>query len=503
MRATHSTGRVVREVLCLVHPAFEDSPERMTLQALREAFESAGIESPGGRAKDPFIDAAKQWTAQRPATEMEERWVDLPRETADRLPSLTVFRSQDADDQPERVRRLIAQESQALLRTDVYKPRLDEITQEVQEGIGPVLDDMKQLIKGYCPDIEDVDITATFDFSSVRPQVQIQLEKVGGESIDLNEAGSGLLQRIGLAIYAANLEALRKSGTDSAGAILAYDEPDTHLDYQAQRELFEIIRDQGKLPHAQVVVATHSVNLIDKVALQSLRHFRLEHQHTTVDLPSEYGGDDDLAFVGDLASGLGLRNSVLLSEKCFLVIEGETEERALPILFRKVNSESLAGAGITLVNTGGSGGVKKLVESLIQQLKRRVVVLVDEDARNSPGRINADWLAEMQLVENESAFLAGTKEFEDAFDDKVWLRVAVERFPVNGGSAWQLSDFADARAHENGMGKALENLFSRRLRRPVTKPEVGEALALTATGGEIPEVIRKAVSAALNFAKEA
>ena len=65
------------------------------------------------------------------------------------------------------------------------------------------------------------------------------------------------------------------------------------------------------------------------------------------------------------------------------------------------------------------------------------------------------------------------------------------------------SDFADARTHEDGMGKALENLFSRRLRRTVTKPEVGEALALTATGGEIPDAVRMAILAAFDFAKEA
>ena len=165
----------------------------------------------------------------------------------------------------------------------------------------------------------------------------------------------------------------------------------------------------------QVVVATHSVNLIDTVTLQSLRHFRLEGPRTRVDIPSDYGDGDESAFVDDLASGLGMRNSVLLSEKCFLVVEGPTEERALLILFKEVTGETLAGAGITLVNTDGAGSVRRLVEVLISKLKRSVVVLVDEDARHSPGRINEEWLSEMQLTEGTNGFFTGTKEFEDAF----------------------------------------------------------------------------------------
>ena len=394
---------------------------------------------------------------------------------------------------------MITRESQTLLSTEAYSPRLDQIASEIQAGVNPVLEILKTMIGRYCPGIDDVTISTSFDFSRVSPDVMIRLTKSNGESIDLNEAGSGLTQRVGLAMYAADLASLQGGTAGSSGTLLAYDEPDTHLDYQAQRELFKIIREQARLPHVQVVLATHSVNLIDTVSLQSLRHFRLEDQRTRVDVPSRYGDGDESAFIGDLVSGLGMRNSVLLSEKCFLVVEGSTEERSLPILFDKITGETLAGAGITLLNTGGAGSVRRLVEVLITQLKRSVVVLVDEDARHSPGRINEDWLSEMDLAEATTGFFVGTKEFEDAFTDEVWLRVAQERFPLDDGPAWQLCDMADARASESGMGQALEALFSRRLHRRVSKPQIGEALARTATHDEIPEVIRKAVWAALNI----
>ena len=501
VRAKYSGGAVQREVLRLVHPYFGNSPETMTIQHLRNASAAAGIESPGGTAKAPFVKAATTWIDQRPRAELDETWVPLLPETAALLPQLTVFRSEDAVDQPAQVRRLITRESQRLLATDAYAPRLNEIGTEIQSGIEPVLTLIKEMVRRYCPGIADVAVATSFDFSRVSPQVQMQLTKSGGESIELNEAGSGLMQRVGLAMYAANLETLQGTSTDPVGTLLAYDEPDSHLDYQAQRELFEIIREQANLPHVQVVVATHSVNLIDTVALQSLRHFRLEEQQTRVDTPSDYVLGDESAFLGDLATGLGMRNSVLLSEKCFLVVEGPTEERALLILFQKITGETLAGAGITLVNTGGAGSVRRLVEVLITQLKRSVVVLVDEDARRGDSRINQEWLSNMQLVEGGNGFFVGTKEFEDAFEDEIWLRVAKEHFPLTDGTEWEISELADARAAEHGMGRALENLFSRRLHRWVGKPQIGEALARTVTEAEVPDAIRKAVSAVLDISK--
>ena len=504
VRATDPGPRVQREVQTLVHPRFGDEPDAMTLPQLRKAFADTGIASPGGTAKQPFVDAANEWIDECPRDELEERWVALRAELASRLPSLTLFASRDADSQQGQVQRLVARRSQELLSAGDYEERLTTIAQGVQKDIDPLLDLLKERVMQYCPGVDGVDVSTFFDFSRVTPQVRIRLKEVNGESIELGEAGSGLAQRVGLAIYAANLETLQDAGDSTLGSVLAYDEPDTHLDYQGQRELLEIIRDQALLEHVQVVVATHSANLIDKVELRSLRHFRLDGQWATVDGPARYTEYDESAFVNDLAAGLGLRNSVLLSEKSFLVVEGDTEQRALPILFRRLVGEGLAGAGVTLLNTGGSGSVRRLVEVLIQDLERAAVVLVDEDARARPGRITQEWLADMQLIEGTSAFFVGTKEFEDAFSDEVWLRVGENWFPVaDGQSAWELGDFSSARTNDGGMGDALVHLFASRSHSSVTKPQVGEALARTVVvPDELPTKVREAIRVAYKMAKE-
>jgi len=231
VRSTRVQNRVRREVLRAVHPDFGAPPEGMTLPALRAVFAASNIPSPGGVALAPFVKAAGQWISERPPAELVDEWVDLPSDIAVRLPHLTVFRSQDADNQLARVDRLIAQESQRLLSSAAYTPQLAAVAAEVQAAVDPVLDLIKKMIRQYCPIIEDIEISTAFDFSRVSPQVRIQLKRVGGDPIAMNEAGSGILQRVGLAIYAANLATLQGAGGPSSGTVLAYDEQDKHYDY--------------------------------------------------------------------------------------------------------------------------------------------------------------------------------------------------------------------------------------------------------------------------------
>ena len=109
----------------------------------------------------------------------------------------------------------------------------------------------------------------------------------------------------------------------------------------------------------------------------------------------------------------------------------------------------------------------------------------------------------MELPEGSKAFFVGTKEFEDAFADEVWLRVGHDHFPVAGGeNDWMLSDFGSARSNDSGMGDALVPLFSSRSQSSVTKPLMGEAVALAVETHEIPAEVQEAISAAYRAAKE-
>lgn len=258
-----------------------------------------------------------------------------------------------------------------------------------------------------------------------------------GQDVDLEAEGEGRKRRLALAIHGANLELLEAESATSP-AILAYDEPDTHLDYASQRELFGILERQARLDHVQVVVATHSLNFIDRVPLDAIVHLQLDgNLRTQVEFLEANRYREQIRFLESVGRGLGLRNSVLLDERCFLIVEGETEEAAIPDLFRLVTAESLIGAGIVLINTRGFAPIRQVMAFLHKEWGRELVVLADNDKRSE---ILA-WAERAGLEEGRHVFFIGTKEFEDAFGDDTWLSVLSRHFPPrDGGNGWTIGE---------------------------------------------------------------
>ncbi len=264
----------------------------------------------------------------------------------------------------------------------------------------------------------------------------------------------------------------------------------------AQRALFDILDGQARLPHVQVLAATHSMSFLDRVPLQALLHLRLgDDLHTEVRMLSGEAHEEELAFLDDLCEGLGLRNSRLLDGRCFLVVEGETEEAAIPVLLRIATGQSLSAAGITLFNTRGSAAVRRMVEVIARDWGRRVVLLVDSDTRKSQGgRIDDRWLDSLGLAEGAGAYFVGEMEFEDAFGDDVWLRALLADQPVPEASAegdWTIRDMQMLRTIADKYSDRMCEMVRKRRRSRVSKTDLGLALARACRDGDgIPQVLR-------------
>lgn len=496
IRSSLRDGHLRREVMDRVHKGFGDRPGALALNDLRKRSKALGIDSPGGQTKPPYVDAARAWLSTRPPDEFEELWRVAAQDELRRLPTLTTFRSTAAQDPVSHIRSVISREAQRLIGEQEYDGQLSEIGRRIDEDIAPALERMKATIAEYCPGLDSAEINAQFDFSRASSQVYFGLRRDGND-VGFSQLGEGQRRRITLAIHAAELESLQQQGEGGSDAeFIAYDEPDTHLDYSSQRDLFDILTSQSELGHVQVLVATHSTNFIDKIPLPALLHLRLDDaRKTQVEQVQTGSTQDEVEFFESLASGIGLRNSSLLGERCFLVVEGPSEERALPILYRKVTGRSLLAHGIGIVNVEGSGAVRRIVEILVLEWRRPVAVLVDNDTRTSARIISAEWLASLDLTEGNELFYVGTKEFEDAFSDDLWLRLATERFETEDGEGpWSIDEFAELRGADLGYGKSLEALFSRRCRRWVSKPELAEAIAKTVVVDEIPAVLQDCIA---------
>jgi hypothetical protein len=201
-----------------------------------------------------------------------------------------------------------------------------------------------------------------------------------------------------------------------------------------------------------------------------------------------------LAFQAAICESLGLRNSMLLDERCFIVVEGDTEDAAVPLLFPIVVGKTLVAAGIHRLNTRGGGSMRAFVTALKTQLKRDVVLLADtEAASQEEEQRRSAWLGELGLSVGNGAYYVGGKEFEDAFSDEVWLRALTAEFPpVEGRPSWSLTDLESFRS-ESKFSDALHKEVCRRCKDSgIRKPDLGRALAGACCGpGDIPPVLQE------------
>jgi predicted ATP-dependent endonuclease of OLD family len=272
--------------------------------------------------------------------------------------------------------------------------------------------------------------------------------------------------------------------------IVVYDEPDTHLDYTHQRKIMQLIREQSAVPNVSVLVATHSMNLIDGVDISDVVHLKLDNHRTVVErLGAGLLGDDIDEHLGKIAAAVGLRNSVLLHERCFLAVEGETEQRAFPLLFRLCEGMSLQAAGIALWACFNNEGALHLARYLAKK-GRTIILVVDADSRSvSKGIFKTAKLTQFFGTDASRyvKFLgepnpSGSEEeqfneLEEIFTNAVWVRVANKIWAKTEGT-WDAADFAGLRGQGKFSEAVKEMLQTHSLDGPGGKPEMMYELAM-------------------------
>lgn len=140
--------------------------------------------------------------------------------------------------------------------------------------------------------------------------------------------------------------------TEPFSPILAAEEPEAHLHPNAQRSIYkQLIESNG-----QVIISTHSPYLAamaDQVELRVLSSAAegVSAAQLTVDLDPE----DKRKLQREVVHSRG----ELLFSKAIVLSEGETEEQALPELFKKYAGEDAFSLGINFIGVGGSGAKYK------------------------------------------------------------------------------------------------------------------------------------------------
>ena len=419
---------------------------------------------------------------------------------ADQSPSVTDWVEIQTPDLPD-VNRYISEEMgnpvkdvQKFLKSAV-EDRVREIKQsggeyaqverKIEETGNDELKVLEEVFSRYDYGEDETQLEADLDFDLLKGLSLNALNvHQNGNVRPIAKLGAARRRKLLLALQEWRLESLQTSEEPSS-LILLYDEPDTHFDYEAQRKLFDILRDLAEEDGVQVIVATHSLNLIDSVEVSDIVYLDQDADENQV-VQAHIERLGDWSEIHDIARKLGLRNHIVLNA-CILCTEGKTEQRLIPELYRLDRERSLPSVGVEMVQgpEGGADPAWRLCREVLRN-NRDAFLILDSDTKESGtgNTIDADAISDFNdqfeeevITTEENLVYLGEKEIEDLFEDRT-LAEAFRRY-MNENIGRGVGDdedvmeiIAEARDHTDGLCGGLQKEVHHRTNEPTSTVSV-------------------------------
>ena len=452
IRRLHTPEQGTRLELLIDAPVDEDLRDLDTkpLTVLKSIAGDLGVTvTSDARAKSSWLSALEEFATAQPRI---PAWVPAPKAVKAALPKFLRFG--DAESAELVVKAALNSRYRFHLEDDDLKQQVQSLETELGRRVRADAQGLIDHIKQRCTDLVLVDVEPDVSFTSGLRSTRLLLARTDGETVSLSAVGAGRARRISLAIWEWTSDLLRRdakgqpSPDEQHHVVLAYDEPDTHLDYLQQRRVMTLIREQCAVPGVSMLIATHSMNLIDGAAVQDIVHLKLDGERTQLSLLlSDLDDHANGQFLSDIASALGLRNTVLLHERCFVGVEGATEQQSFPLLFRLCTGRPVNAAGVVIVGCHNNEGALKFIGYLARS-KRQVMLIVDADSRKTNKMFSDANLAKEGIdIVQHARFIGGPdKELEFIFSNDQWCAVANSAWPRNDGKPWESEQVESLRA---------------------------------------------------------
>jgi len=208
--------------------------------------------------------------------------------------------------------------------------------------------------------------------------MKVEYQDNGSASFGMEYHGMGTRSWASILSFGAyvNQEAIKRQDTQRAYLpILALEEPEAHLHPNAQRTLYQ----QLKNFRGQKIVSTHSPYIAGQAELEELRHFYKKSDSTEINLLNmdSLSSKEKLEYTRRIKREVIIQNGEPLFAKAILLFEGETESQVLNFFAEKYFTKPLNTFGISLVSANG-GGYKPFL-MLCKQLKIDWFILSDYD----------------------------------------------------------------------------------------------------------------------------
>jgi predicted ATPase len=435
----------------------------------------------------------------------QEDWMQIPSRWEVALPRFERYRAIDYKQPENMILKTLRQVFEEVIFEEESdgdgSPELIRSLREVHDEADRAIQEKVAELQGFVQRYNDKVLSVTFapqiDFSGALKTGQFMINDGRGPHY-LDKTGDGTKRRLLMAVLdwdrQVTVEQLGE-GVDLPTVIRGYDEPDTNLHYEAQHQMFAAITDivRASNSNVQALVCTHSLTLIDRAPAKSIRALKLEGGRTRVDALDTDQDEEIEEFLSDLARELGITNTLMFYERCLVLIAGETEENALPILYKRRYEKSVLEDGIRLISVRGNGALKEFLKLLSKNKKECVVIFTDREMdETDEARLTEESLREAGFDDafiSERLRYVGEVEFEDAFTNEDIVACLEKHWPRREG-AWTEDQIETLRGGEGKFSTELVNLVARERDPDKTelcrKPVLGKHLARHCSLDNIP-----------------
>lgn len=311
---------------------------RQSAQIQKELLQSINIE-PGGNGEqrvEQFNQVVANRLLQKGPMAIEIRMADI----SEYLPRFEKISSTDYHHPDTMVQRTFQAVVDSFIRPENPETGERELRQDLQtlknqikEALDNKTTQMLETLRHGNPRLVSVEVSPNIDFSRSVTATNLTLNVGQGHQL-VSAYGEGTKKKLWMGLL--EWEKQTQNELRDISVIRVYDEPDVNLDYAAERKLFTNIIESTSHPHSrtQAIICTHAVTFVDRAPGQSINLISVCEDGNRQIKFFDSDTDEELEdFLSTIGRAVGLTNSSLFFERAFLVVEGESEENALPILY--------------------------------------------------------------------------------------------------------------------------------------------------------------------------
>lgn len=301
------------------------------------------------------------------------------------------------------------------LITTAIGPSIDQSIKDIQAEVNKKQDDvnkvandrLSELFEKYSNHLPNsiTGISANINIPLAKNTTEVFVSKdTSDKQIHIADQGDGIKRQIGLGLIRAIAEENAGDDSENTKYVWVFDEPETHLYPQAQRELAETLRELSSNKF-QIIVSTHSITFVDKTNLRDVYKTELEDGYTQILSTKD---------TEDALNTLGVRNSDFLFYDKFLAIEGATEYHLLDHFHQLIYGTTLSEIGVRSISLGGESNrdhYKRVLSDIIGDYRKpdgSIIYLLDKDTGAA----------------GDGIYLVGDiADFEDSISNDIWIRL--------------------------------------------------------------------------------